>query len=934
MLDKESKDLVTVPSPSPPGTPVRENHQIFINSSPIEESPVRNTGREIDQSGLHLASRKDFRDRLNPLTLESVAPEDTNSQKKINRILQEKNDESIVSRIEAKTKSNNRDNSEMNDAMNTETMESKINFVKRRFPELDENDIVDKLKKFNWKENMVLHKLTFQRLLKEPGGRVGNKNSRKEKNNKPEKAALPKTHIPRKRDLQNGEPVEPTKSRKKTSRVIQLSEEEEEEEEDEDEEDRTSTFPLKNTEYEKENTPNPAFEDASVEEFDKHQVQNVSDEESDYDKRVLDFLNSCSLQELIDVSSCPHDIVEYFITKRPYPSLNKAEVVHKKKVTDKQKRSKSDSFKVGKKVVNSTYEVLQGFDAVDSLINRCENYGRLIANTLKNWHNIQQDKNHEECIPMDYMEEQPGLLAPGVTLKNYQIMGVNWLRLMYHADLSGILADEMGLGKTCQVIAFLASVKENNIRGPHLIVVPASTLENWLREFAKFCPSLRVEEYSGSQAERIEKRYYLTDNEYDVLVTNYHMASGSRDDRAFLRRQRFNICVFDEGHYLKNRMSERYKHLMNITAKFRLLITGTPLQNNLKELISLLAFMLPKMFDSNMQGLDIIYKIKPSTDGNFERAYLSQQRISRAKSIMNPFILRRKKADVLSDLPEKKQLVEYCHMEPSQKDIYVKLIKMRNDSSSNRENIIMQLRKVVNHQLLFRSIYSLETLRTMSKRILREDQYLDANESYIYEDMEVMSDFELHHLCMQFKSLHQFQLQGEPWMKSGKVNKLVSLLHESKSEDRILIFSQFTQVLDILELVLKTIGIKFLRLDGSTPVDTRQSLLDEFYENPEYKVFLLSTKSGGFGINLTCANVVVMYDCSFNPFDDLQAEDRAHRVGQTRPVSVYRLVTENSIEENIRKLAATKLTLESSLTTESERIQKEITEDLIHSLPR
>ncbi|EPX74823.1 helicase SWR1 [Schizosaccharomyces octosporus yFS286] len=928
MLDKENREIVIIPSSSPPGTPVRENHQIFINSSPVEESPVRNIGREIYQSGSYMASRKDFRDRLNPLALEPVAPENINSQKSVDRILQEKNEEPITSTNECKKELTDRNKPKLNETMSNETKEQKIDFVKRRFPQLEENDIVDKLKKFDWKENMVVHKLTFQRLLKGSGGHVGNENSQEQTNFKSEKFGLPKNHVTKKRDLKIRESDEPSKTRKKTSRVIQLSDEEEEEEE----EDRRSTSSVMNKKHEKENKINSAFEDALVEESDEHKVQNVDEEESDYDKRVLDFLNNCSLQELMDVSSCPHDIVEYFISKRPYPSLNKAEAVHKKKVTEKQKRSKSDSFKVGKKVVNSTYEILQGFDAVDSLINRCESYGRLIANTLINWHNNRENKNHEDCIAMDYMEEQPGLLAPGVTLKNYQIMGVNWLRLMYHADLSGILADEMGLGKTCQVIAFLASMKENNIKGPHLIVVPASTLENWLREFAKFCPSLRVEEYSGSQAERIEKRYYLMDNEYDVLVTNYHMASGSKDDRAFLRRQRFNICVFDEGHYLKNRMSERYRHLMNISAKFRLLITGTPLQNNLKELISLLAFMLPTMFDSNMQGLDIIYKIKPSTDGNFERAYLSQQRISRAKSIMNPFILRRKKADVLSDLPEKIQLVEYCRMEPSQKDIYEKLMKIRNDSTNTRENIIMQLRKVVNHQLLFRSIYSLESLRIMSKRILREDQYLDANENYIFEDMEVMSDFELHHLCTQFKSLHEYRLQGEPWMKSGKINSLVSLLQKSKNEDRILIFSQFTQVLDILELVLQTVGMKFLRLDGSTPVDTRQTLLDEFHENPEYKVFLLSTKSGGFGINLTCANVVIMYDCSFNPFDDLQAEDRAHRVGQTRPVYVYRLVTENSIEENIRKLAATKLTLESSLTTESEKIQKEITEDLIRDL--
>lgn len=240
------------------------------------------------------------------------------------------------------------------------------------------------------------------------------------------------------------------------------------------------------------------------------------------------------------------------------------------------------------------------------------------------------------------------------------------------------------------------------------------------------------------------------------------------------------------------------------------------------------------------------------------------------------------------------------------------------DKETNNTNLLMQLRKAAIHPLLFRRIYNDDTIRKMAKDVMKEPQYCDGlhNEEYIREDMGVMNDFELNRLCGTFpRTLSRYKLQNEEWMDAGKVDELKRLLLEMRANgDRVLLFSQFTMVLDVLELVVNTLDLPFLRLDGSTNVQLRQDLIDQYHNEKDITVFLLSTKAGGFGINLACANKVIIFDSSFNPMDDLQAEDRAHRVGQTQTVEVVRLITRNTVEENILNLANTKLALDASLS--------------------
>ncbi|KAL0084424.1 P-loop containing nucleoside triphosphate hydrolase protein [Phycomyces blakesleeanus] len=576
-----------------------------------------------------------------------------------------------------------------------------------------------------------------------------------------------------------------------------------------------------------------------------------------------------------------------------------------------------------------------------------------------------------------YLHIQPSTIKT-INLKNYQLLGINWLLMLYRKNISCILADEMGLGKTAQVIGFLARLKEIGDNGLHLIVVPASTLTNWMREIERFCPELKVLCYYDKAEVRRELQDLILhnpDHGYNIVLTSYTIATQSKEDRSALKKMKFKSLILDEGHMIKNCTSARYSSLMSYKIPFRLLVTGTPLQNNLQELVSLLIFIMPEMFAEFEDEVRTIFKIKSMTtaedtekekdESNQSRTkqssvqILSQKRIARAKKMMTPFVLRRKKEDVLKDLPKKTRVVEKCKMTERQKEVSKKKIKSEeskhlllseikhesddeapaageNDENfSNISNMIIHLRKAADHPLLFRYIYNDKKIRKMAKAIMREERYWDADEDYIYEDMSYMNDFELSKLCEAHRTISSFKLKDEEWMDSGKVEKLKVLLPEMKAKkQKVLIFSQFTRMLDILELVMNTLEIRYLRMDGSTKVTERQTTIDSFNENPEFDVFLLSTKAGGFGINLTGANVVILYDHDFNPQTDRQAEDRAHRVGQTKDVTVYKLMSENTIEEYILEMAELKLRLDDTISSKAPREEDSIASNMQSLLKR
>lgn len=676
-------------------------------------------------------------------------------------------------------------------------------------------------------------------------------------------------------------------------------------------------------------------------------------EAAQFEARLLEFLNTATPEAIADVSTQPMENVQALVKKRPFSSLAQAGRVDvapdpkEAEQAESGKRRRGAAKKAaGLKIIDAARTTLRGYEAVDSLIKECSRLGKVVQRGINAW-----QLNEETLEPQGgtFFKEQPKLLSEGTELKNYQQVGINWLSLLYKDKLSCILADEMGLGKTLQVIAFLAHLKETGEPGPHLVVCPASTLENWLRELSKFCPSLRVEAYYGGQPERQEIRDAIFNNpdSFDVMVTTYNLATGLKQDAGFLKSMGFNVVVYDEGHLLKNSQSERYNKLMKLKAKFRVLLTGTPLQNNLRELVSLLSFILPRLFTENRDDLLEVfkYKAKATTDESEKSRddLLSEQRISKAKTMMQPFVMRRRKEQVLAHLPPKTHDVKFCTMTENQKTIYEREMKrnkkglrtatdqvskeeaqqgtkkQQKEAGKQLDNVLMQLRKAALHPLLFREIYDDEKLRQMAKDIMNEEVYKAANETYIFEDMQVMNDFELDRLCRQFPvSLGEYALDEEHFYDSGKVKEMVAMVKPMVANgDRILIFSQFTQVLDILQKVLSLLNIEYLRMDGQTPVEARQDMIDQFHENENLGVFLLSTKAGGFGINLAVANTVIVFDLSFNPHDDKQAEDRAHRVGQKRPVKVFRMITKNTIEENIFELANTKLALDKQVSEDN-----------------
>ncbi|XP_009881311.1 PREDICTED: SWI/SNF-related matrix-associated actin-dependent regulator of chromatin subfamily A containing DEAD/H box 1 [Charadrius vociferus] len=622
--------------------------------------------------------------------------------------------------------------------------------------------------------------------------------------------------------------------------------------------------------------------------------------EDGYKAKILSFLQDASPSELTLIPQCSQKKAQKIIALRPFNSWE-ALFTKMTKTTG-----------LSEDIVWNCKILLKERDVVLKLMNKCED----ISNKL-----TKQVTRITEDGGCGWNIEQPSILNQSLELKPYQKIGLNWLALLHKHGLNGILADEMGLGKTIQAIAFLAYLYQEGNRGPHLIVVPASTLDNWIREVHLWCPELNVLFYYGSQEDRKHLRVDINNKvvDFNVIITTYNCAISSSDDRGLFRRLKLNYAIFDEGHMLKNMSSVRYQHLMTINAKNRLLLTGTPVQNNLLELMSLLNFVMPHMFSSSTSEIRRMFSSK--TKSAEEQSIYEKERIAHAKQIIKPFILRRVKDEVLKQLPPKKDLIELCAMSEKQEQLYCDLLnKLKktinsNEKNSDMGNVMMQLRKMANHPLLHRQYYTTDKLRTMSRLMLKEPTHCDANPDLIFEDMTVMTDFELHLLCKQYSNVSDFKLDMDQILDSGKFRALERILSDLKEKgDRVVLFSQFTMMLDILEVFLKHWQHKYIRLDGKTQISDRIHLIDQFNTDMGIFVFLLSTKAGGLGINLTSANVVILHDIDCNPYNDKQAEDRCHRVGQTREVKVIKLISKGTIEESMLKISQQKLKLEQDMT--------------------
>ncbi|KAE8712388.1 SWI/SNF-related matrix-associated actin-dependent regulator of chromatin subfamily A member 5 [Hibiscus syriacus] len=465
-------------------------------------------------------------------------------------------------------------------------------------------------------------------------------------------------------------------------------------------------------------------------------------------------------------------------------------------------------------------------------------------------------------------------------MRDYQLAGLNWLIRLYENGINGILADEMGLGKTLQTISLLGYLHEyRGITGPHMVVAPKSTLGNWMNEIHRFCPVLRAVKFLGNPEERrYIREELLVAGKFDVCVTSFEMAI---KEKSALRRFSWRYIIIDEAHRIKNENSILSKTMRLYNTNYRLLITGTPLQNNLHELWSLLNFLLPEIF-SSAETFDEWFQISGEND---------------QQEVLRPFLLRRLKSDVEKGLPPKKETILKVGMSQMQKQYYRALLQkdleVVNAGGERKRllNIAMQLRKCCNHPYLF--------------------QGAEPGPPYTTGD----------HLITN----------------AGKMVLLDKLLQKLKERDsRVLIFSQMTRLLDILEDYLMFRGYQYCRIDGNTGGDDRDASIDTFNKPGSEKfVFLLSTRAGGLGINLATADVVILYDSDWNPQVDLQAQDRAHRIGQKKEVQVFRFCTEYTIEEKVIERAYKKLALD-ALVIQQGRLaeQKTVNKDELLQMVR
>ena len=440
-------------------------------------------------------------------------------------------------------------------------------------------------------------------------------------------------------------------------------------------------------------------------------------------------------------------------------------------------------------------------------------------------------------------------------LRNYQEEGLSWLNFLREFKLGGILADEMGLGKTVQTLALIQSLKDSKAKGkkltkPILVVAPTSVITNWLYEAKKFTPKLKTLLLHGPS----RKQRFSEIPEHDIVITSYALL---RIDRYELERHQFAYIILDEAQNIKNPQAATTKSAKSLSSEYRLALTGTPTENRPMELWSIMDFLMPgylgtgEFFRNNIE--------RPIMEGK-EGAKVAKLLNSRTK----PFILRRHKSEVEKELPDKVESELHVEMEASQAELYAQIM----------EEVRPKVLEAVEKKGVGGATVSILAALLRLRQVCNHPNSIDA-----------------------FKDLDGYD--------SGKFNALKDLVTEALENGRkILLFSQFRGMLSLIRNWLDEQNVDYRYLDGATK--NRQNLVDEFNNDEKVKLFLISLKAGGTGLNLTAADTVIIYDPWWNPAVEAQAVDRAHRIGQSKTVYVYRLVTENSIEQKIMNLKAKK----------------------------
>ena len=462
------------------------------------------------------------------------------------------------------------------------------------------------------------------------------------------------------------------------------------------------------------------------------------------------------------------------------------------------------------------------------------------------------------------------------TLRNYQVDGVSWLERLRRMHLNGILADDMGLGKTLQAIIAITQNKAENPGAQALIICPTSLVYNWKEEFVKFHPELKILVIDGVPAQR--RKLLNSIAKYDAVITSYNLLQKDIDT---YKKFNFDYAILDEAQHIKNRMTRNAKSVKMLQATHKLILTGTPIENSLDELWSLFDFLMPGLLSSYDRFVEK-YIRTPSTSGSNQLQSLRKK--------VSPFILRRMKEDVLDDLPPVSEILYHCHLTETQEKLY--------------------------------QSYAASAKKELSKLVKKEG----------FEKIHI-------HVLATLTRLKQICCHPAIFAKekaeegdSAKYDMLMELLPSLiEGNHKAVIFSQYTKMLAILREDLKLRGIPFSYLDGSSK--NRLDIVNQFNEDPEIPIFLVSLKAGGTGLNLVGADTVIHYDMWWNPAVENQATDRVHRIGQKKSVSSYKLITLNTIEEKILNLQNRKKGLvKRVISSDDEAISKLTWEEVLELL--
>jgi SNF2 family DNA or RNA helicase len=479
---------------------------------------------------------------------------------------------------------------------------------------------------------------------------------------------------------------------------------------------------------------------------------------------------------------------------------------------------------------------------------------------------LEKLRNFEEIEDQPLPEHFTGQLRP------YQKAGYNWMLFLNRYNFGGCLADDMGLGKTVQTLALLQAQKEAGNTQANLLVMPTSLVYNWEMEARKFTPNLRVCTYTGTLREKNVAQF----EGYDLIITSYGI---TRIDVDLLKTYYFNYIILDESQAIKNPTSHIARAVSELNSRYRLILTGTPLENSTMDLWSQMSFVNPGLLgNQSFFRNEFLLPIEKKND---------ELKMQRLYSIIKPFILRRHKSQVATELPEKVESIQYCEMSEKQEQEYEeaksfyrnKILDHIDEKGMSKSQLILlqgltKLRQIANHPKM-------------------------VNQAY----------------------------EGD----SGKMQSVTHRLKTAIAENhKILIFSQFVKHLDILRQFLDENEISYAYLDGATR--NRQEQVELFQTNPKVPVFLISLKAGGLGLNLTAADYVFMLDPWWNPAIEAQAIDRAHRIGQENKVFTYKFITKNTVEEKILALQRSKQRLASELITTEDTFVKALSKEDILSL--